>query len=78
MSAHHYTARQFELPLGMFISEKVYDLVKLGDRFNRWFSKRQERRIAEERLARLDDHLLRDIGIECRGLISHYVRRGRC
>ena len=77
MSAHHYTARQFELSLGMYLSEKVYNLVKVGDRFNRWFSKWQERRIAEDRLAVLDDHLLRDIGIENRGLISHYVRQGR-
>lgn len=78
MTAHHYTARHFELPLGMYIAEKVYGLVRQGDALVRAYGKWQENRAAAERLARLDEHLLRDIGIENRHLINHYVRKGRC
>ncbi|MCY4035763.1 MAG: DUF1127 domain-containing protein [Hyphomicrobiales bacterium] len=78
MSAHHYTARHFELPLGMYIAEKVYSLVKRGDVLVRAYNRWQENRAAASRLASLDEHLLRDIGIENRHLIGHYVRKGRC
>ena len=77
MSAHHYTARHFELPLGMYIAEKVYALVKQGDVLVCAYVKWQENRAAVNRLASLDERLLRDIGIESRHLIGHYVHKGR-
>jgi uncharacterized protein YjiS (DUF1127 family) len=38
--------------------------------------RRHDTRLARQRLKRLDDHLLRDIGIE-RGRIDELLRRGR-
>ena len=78
MSAHHYAARHFELPLGLYVAERTHALIKHGARLLAFLSRWQENRAAAEKLAVLDDHLLRDIGIENRHLIEHYVRKGRC
>ena len=77
MSAHHYIAWRYELPLEMYVSESVHRLVKRGAALFATLARWQEDRLAVEQLSVLDDHLLRDIGIDNRNMIGDYVRKGR-
>lgn len=78
MSAHHYIAWRYELPLEMYVSESIHKLVKRATRLFATLAEWQENRVTARHLASLDDHLLRDIGIDNRGMIDSYLRDGRC
>ena len=78
MSAHHYIAWRYELPLEMYVSEGVHGLVKRVARLFAAVARWQENRVAAKRLAMLDDRLLRDIGIDNREMIDRFLREGRC
>ena len=77
MSAHHYIAWRYELPLEMYVSEGIHGLVKRGAALFAALARWQDNRIAARRLAMLDDRLLRDIGIDNRSMIEGFVRQGR-